>query len=255
MRQKHLASTILVLSLVGLGCGDNTRRTSSECTDADYDGYPREQECGEVDCNDSDAGIHPHAEELCGNEVDDDCDSQIDRLDCSCCPDCDVCCDADGDGYGVLYGDSPQSGPCPHPEVDCDDDATDDESCPTVENLETCVPGCTCGSPDCVCCAGCIHPGVEETPNDGIDSDCDGQDSIPCFIATACFGTEMSGKIDVLRNFRDRCLGSSEEGRGLVEAYYRISPPIADYIAEREWLRTLVRTLLLPLVGFVWILV
>jgi hypothetical protein len=37
-------------------------------------------------------------------------------------------------------------------------------------------------------------------------------------------------------------------------AYYRFSPPIADYITQRAWLRAVVRTLLVPVVGFVSLL-
>ncbi len=71
------------------------------------------------------------------------------------------------------------------------------------------------------------------------------------FIATASFGTEMAGKIDVLRDFRDQVLSTSDTGRFLVDFYYRHSPPVADYIRERPILRSLVRTLLLPVVGLV----
>jgi FG-GAP-like repeat/Bacterial Ig-like domain (group 2) len=73
----------------------------------------------------------------------------------------------------------------------------------------------------------------------------------PCFIATASFGTEMAHKISVLQEFRDTYLLRSDLGRAFVQTYYTYSPPIADYIAQRPWLRAVVRTLLLPVVGFV----
>lgn len=72
-----------------------------------------------------------------------------------------------------------------------------------------------------------------------------------CFIATSSFGTEMVGKIDVLRYFRDRYLVTGPAGRELVETYYRITPPMAQYIAGHGWLRAVVRLLLLPVVGLV----
>jgi hypothetical protein len=72
-----------------------------------------------------------------------------------------------------------------------------------------------------------------------------------CFIATACFGTEMIGKIDVLREFRDRYLTRAETGQAFVEGYYTLSPPIAKYIAKHRWPRILARILLLPTIGFV----
>jgi hypothetical protein len=76
-----------------------------------------------------------------------------------------------------------------------------------------------------------------------------------CFIATASLGTERIGKVSVLVTFRDRFLLTNKPGRAFVDAYYEYSPPLADFIAEREWLRTSVRTLLLPLVGFASLIV
>jgi len=64
-----------------------------------------------------------------------------------------------------------------------------------------------------------------------------------CFIATAAYGTESAQEIQVLRDFRDDVLMRSEAGRDYVNFYYAVSPPVADYIAEREWLRTYVREL------------
>jgi squalene-hopene/tetraprenyl-beta-curcumene cyclase len=78
----------------------------------------------------------------------------------------------------------------------------------------------------------------------------DTNDPMRCYIATAAFGSKMTGKIGVLREFRDSHLMTYKRGRNFVNAYYRYSPPIADYIARHEWLRNLVRTLTLPVIGF-----
>jgi hypothetical protein len=64
-------------------------------------------------------------------------------------------------------------------------------------------------------------------------------------------GTRLEEKTDVLRSFRDKYLLGNGAGRELVAAYYKHSPLIAHYIAERPWLRYLVRILLLPLIGVV----
>jgi hypothetical protein len=88
-----------------------------------------------------------------------------------------------------------------------------------------------------------------ETPGDRIDTNCNGSDD--CFIATASFGTMMEGKIAVLREFREEYLMKRASGKALVGAYYKYSPPIADYIAQRPWLRPVVRILLLPVIGLV----
>lgn len=46
-----------------------------ECTDSDLDGYYKEAGCGTlIDCNDEDSGIHPGAEEIECNGIDESCD-------------------------------------------------------------------------------------------------------------------------------------------------------------------------------------
>jgi hypothetical protein len=66
-----------------------------------------------------------------------------------------------------------------------------------------------------------------------------------CFIATAAYGTDTAREIDILREFRDTVLLPNSLGAKFVSLYYKISPPIADFISQHEVLRTAVR------VGFV----
>lgn len=69
-----------------------------------------------------------------------------------------------------------------------------------------------------------------------------------CFIATAAFGSAMHPHVEALRSWRDRVLLTNLAGRAFVDFYYRYSPPLADYIAERPTLRSVVRVLLWPIV-------
>jgi hypothetical protein len=70
-----------------------------------------------------------------------------------------------------------------------------------------------------------------------------------CFIATAAYGTPMAEEIQILREFRDAYLLTNPVGKALVGLYYKVSPPIADFIAEHPGLKPMVRTGLLPAVA------
>ena len=65
-----------------------------------------------------------------------------------------------------------------------------------------------------------------------------------CFIATAAYGTPTAEQIDVLREVRDVVLLESAAGSQFVASYYRLAPPIADFIAGSNLYRTVVRELL-----------
>jgi hypothetical protein len=70
-----------------------------------------------------------------------------------------------------------------------------------------------------------------------------------CFIATAAYGTPMAEEIKILREFRDKYLMTNPVGKGLVEFYYRVSPPIAEFITKYPSLKPIVRIGLLPVVA------
>jgi len=118
----------------------------------------------------------------------------------------------------------------------CDDqNPCTNDTC--TEESQTCQYSCNAANWQDACCQDqvCVGAPICEVP--------------ACFIATASFGTEMTGKVDLLRQFRDEVLLASEAGSNLVKAYYRTSPPLAEFIQERPAVRTLVRALLLPVVG------
>ncbi len=75
-----------------------------------------------------------------------------------------------------------------------------------------------------------------------------------CFIATAAYGSLLEPHVVLLREFRDTFLLTNEPGRQFVSNYYTYSPPIADFIAEHESLKMIVRILLLPLIGCAYLL-
>ncbi len=56
-----------------------------------------------------------------------------------------------------------------------------------------------------------------------------------------------------LADFRDHFLLTNSAGRIFVRFYYKVSPPLARFIARHDTLRTAVRWSLLPLVGLSWL--
>lgn len=93
------------------------------CTDADGDGYFAEADCGTgVDCDDSNATVYPFAEEICGDQIDNDCDQDIDEG-CGLYYE-----DADEDGFGNAdVSVNMRSAPLGYVEdnTDCDDTDAD----------------------------------------------------------------------------------------------------------------------------------
>jgi len=70
-----------------------------------------------------------------------------------------------------------------------------------------------------------------------------------CFIATAAYGTAMAQEIGILREFRDGYLLTNRLGQALVDLYYDVSPPVAQFITEHPSLKPIVSAGLLPAVA------
>lgn len=142
---------------------DGTTDEETTCYDDDGDGRSED----EGDCNDFDEAIGPHAEEVNGNGVDDDCDGVVDfAVD-----------DDDDDGYAVEGGDCDDSRPDTHPDavelpdgVDNDCDGIVDEGTTLYDDDGD---GFTEEEGDCSDSDISRHPDAVELA-DWVDNDCDG---------------------------------------------------------------------------------
>lgn len=67
-----------------------------------------------------------------------------------------------------------------------------------------------------------------------------------CFIATAAYGSPLAPQLYTLRKFRDIYLPNP-----LVYAYYKCSPPLANFIGSHNNLRLAVRHSLKPLLELI----
>jgi hypothetical protein len=70
-----------------------------------------------------------------------------------------------------------------------------------------------------------------------------------CFIATAAYGSSLDSHVDTLRRFRDRYLETNPIGSALVSLYYKVSPPMANFIEKHPAFKPIVRVALLPAVA------
>ncbi len=78
-----------------------------------------------------------------------------------------------------------------------------------------------------------------------------------CLIATATYGSELSPEVRLLRDFRDYSLMKSKVGSSFLIVfnawYYSFSPYVAQYIANHPIARMLMKGILYPLVGFLFL--
>lgn len=120
--------------------------------DADGDGYSAVGACSGStdDCDDTNPLIHPGATEIC-NDVDDDCNGLIDSDDPGAEGETWYFADDDQDGYG-----SQSDG---------------NKFCDQPAGWVTNILDCNDDDPT-------IHVGALDIPNDGIDQDCSGEDSV-----------------------------------------------------------------------------
>lgn len=66
-----------------------------------------------------------------------------------------------------------------------------------------------------------------------------------CFISTALYQASKypSKELFLLRSFRDNVMNNDEMGKILVRYYYKIAPPIANYLYNAKLMRRIVKTL------------
>ena len=78
-----------------------------------------------------------------------------------------------------------------------------------------------------------------------------------CIIATATYGSELSPEVQLLRNFRDREVLPTFAGSQFMKVfnsfYYSFSPQVARVISENDGLKAVMRYVLYPLIGILWV--
>jgi hypothetical protein len=132
-----------------------------ECVVCDVDGDGFDSfGCGGADCDDLDENTYPGAPEICGDDVDNDCDGEADE---NCTQ-----CDADGDGFMAEQtecagNDCNDTNAAINPGAaeDCNN-KKDDDCDGAVDGDDTDCASCVAKRQPCTsdaqCCSGVCHP-------------------------------------------------------------------------------------------------
>ncbi len=206
------------------------------------------------DCDDSDPHANPDKAEVCGDEIDNDCDGSADEEDAPHL--LNWYTDADGDGYGSSTS-SPRtqcakvSGRVSN-NLDCNDSSSSinpaatetwydgvDGDCDGGDDYDADQDGYRSsryGGTDCDDSNALVNPAMAEICGDGDDNDCDGKED-PCTIDTALYGEEagdrageaVAGGGDINGDgYDDLVVGSSWYNGSLIEDVVAVG---AAYIA------------------------
>ena len=151
----------------------NALVANSSCPDGDSDGWTT---CA-GDCDDGSAAINPAVAEVCGDNLDNNCDGVIDEG-------CEVCADEDGDGWTTCDNDCDDGSAAINPAVAevCGDNLDNNCDGAIDEGCEVCADedgdGWTTCDGDCNDADIHVHPGHQDSRgrwgSNGIDNDCDG---------------------------------------------------------------------------------
>lgn len=103
---------------------------------------------------------------------------------------------------------------------------------------------------------------AQDIPDDGDGADAavpgGGQGGGGCLIATAAYGTEMAGQVQLLREVRDGAVMGTPAGASFIEsfnaAYYAFSPAVADLERQSPALKEAVRAGIAPMLASLSIL-
>jgi hypothetical protein len=78
-----------------------------------------------------------------------------------------------------------------------------------------------------------------------------------CLIATAAYGSDLAPEVQILRNFRDNSIMKTLAGSSFMIAfnawYYSFSPYVASYLNGHLIERTVMKGVLYPLIGILWL--
>jgi prepilin-type N-terminal cleavage/methylation domain-containing protein len=86
-------------------------------------------------------------------------------------------------------------------------------------------------------------------PNAAFNAVAAGAGSYNCFVATVAYGSGDDPAVRVLRQFRDHVLTKFSMGRAFISWYYKVGPNLANSFKSSDFLRAVVRVILLPFVG------